>query len=520
MTRAVIYTRKSTTAGLGQEFNSIHAQREACESYARQQGWVVLPAYYDDGGFSGASTDRPAFQRLMEDARRKQFDVIVVHRLDRLSRSLADFVVFMAKLNDYGVSFVAVNQQIDTNTPAGKLMLHMVLSFAEFERSMICERTREKVSAARRKGKWTGGNLPIGYDLVDKKLVVNPEEAEIVREGFRAFIELGSTIAAARHLNSLGHRTKEYTTRDGNEREGHKWMKSDMIRLIRNPLYIGMISSHGQLYPGEHEAIVDREVYDQAQTLMDANAKPSRPRLDRKRYPAEDYLLTGLLRCPNCGYAYTSATTHKKGRRYRFYRAVSQLKRGGEDCSCGSVSANAIEAHVVDCIRQACQFQNLSRQVLARVEQQVRDRRTALRKQLCELPRTIAQLEAAVAQLELQHVRGDKLHQQQLATSRSDLAHSRQQLHTARQDRQALHGSVVEARWVSRMLADFDAVWDAMTAANRRRLVHALVQQVTLDAETDEVQVKLADTLAMTAPASWRNGQAKAQQQRTTEQAA
>ncbi len=500
MTRAVVYTRKSTSQGLEQEFNSIHAQREACEAYARMQGWTVLPNYYDDGGFSGASTDRPAFQRLMEDARRKQFDVIVVHRLDRLSRSLADFVGFMAKLNDYGVSFVAVNQQIDTNTPAGKLMLHMVLSFAEFERSMICERTREKVRASRRKGKWTGGILPIGYDLVDKKLIVNQAEAAIIREAFLFYRETASSIETARHLNKLGHRTKGYTTRDGNVREGHAWTKTDVLRILKNPLYLGLIHSDGKLYSGEHESIIDQATFDHAQELLAGNALPCKPRLDRAPRPRDDYLLTGLLRCARCGYAYTSSTTHKGRLTYRYYRAVSQLKRGGQECSCGNVSALAIEKHVVATIRNACQFNNLSAQVTARVKQQVRNRRDTTRKQLRELPRTIKHLEATVEQLREQRDLAPRDQRdpfrQQLANTLDDLTAARQQLHHAKQERQALHSAVVEARWVSKMLGDFTAVYRAMTQSNRRRLVHALVDRVTLDATTDEVKVTLADTLA------------------------
>lgn len=279
--RAAIYTRKSTSDGLKQEFNSLDAQREACASYAQSQGWRVAGTY-DDGGFTGANIDRPAFQRLLADVEARKIDVVVVYKVDRLSRSLLDFARIMDRFHTAGVAFVSVTQNFSTADAIGKLTLNMLMSFAEFEREMIAERTRDKIVAARRKGKWTGGTVPVGYYVVDHKLVKNAPETVVVKEVFDLYEAHGSVLEVMRVLRARGR-----------TRRRREWSKDAVLRVLRNPLYAGLISAGGELCPAEHEPIVRREQFERVQKLLADKGPPTLAGPGRN--PA--YLLRGLLRC-------------------------------------------------------------------------------------------------------------------------------------------------------------------------------------------------------------------------------
>jgi DNA invertase Pin-like site-specific DNA recombinase len=252
--RAAIYTRKSTSAGLEQDFNSLDAQRDSCTAYIqRQPGWTLVGDSYDDGGFTGANIERPAFQRLLADIEAGKIDVVVVYKLDRLSRSLLDFVKVMERFNAAGASFVSVTQAFSTADAMGRLTLNMLMSFAEFEREMIADRTRDKIAGARRKGKWTGGPRPLGYQVVDKRLVVDELEAVVVREIFSLYLEQRSALAVSRLLNERQRSTKRHRSINGTVREGHGWSKNDVLRILKNPVYAGYMRSRLILNPkGPH----------------------------------------------------------------------------------------------------------------------------------------------------------------------------------------------------------------------------------------------------------------------------
>ena len=269
--RCAIYTRKSTEEGLEQEFNSLDAQREAAEAFIlsqRHEGWTALPDRYDDGGFSGGNLDRPAMQRLMADVEAGKIDCIVVYKVDRLSRSLLDFARVMEVLDRHGCSFVSVTQQFNTTHSMGRLTLNILLSFAQFEREIISERTHDKMSAARQKGKWVGGGMILGYDAADGRLVVNPDEAERVRRVFRLFIEMGSILPTAKELNRRGWGRKAWVGRDGRACGGYPWDKANLRATLTNPAYIGITRYKGEMIPGEHEAIVDRATWDAVQAIF------------------------------------------------------------------------------------------------------------------------------------------------------------------------------------------------------------------------------------------------------------
>src|ERR1035438_4142276 len=264
--RCAIYTRKSTEEGLSQEFNSLDAQREAGEAFIasqRHEGWTLIPDAYDDGGFTGGNMERPALRKLMADIEAEKVDCVVVYKVDRLSRSLLDFARIMGTFEKRGTSFVSVTQQFNTTASLGRLTLNILLSFAQFERELIAERTRDKMSAARRKGKWVGGIPVLGYDVDPHggRLAVNEDEAGRVRAIFDLYLEQRSLIAVARELNRRGWTTKVWVTKDGREHHGKPFTKSSLFRLLTNVIYTGQVNHKGTFYPGEHPQIVDPAVW-------------------------------------------------------------------------------------------------------------------------------------------------------------------------------------------------------------------------------------------------------------------
>jgi site-specific DNA recombinase len=349
-TRCALYTRKSSEEGLDMEFNSLDAQREACEAYVasqKREGWIALPDLYDDGGFSGGTLERPALRRLLADIEDGRVDCVVVYKIDRLSRALIDFTKLIEIFERHGVTFVSVTQQFNTTSSMGRLTLNILLSFAQFEREVIGERIRDKVAASRRKGMWMGGVPPLGYDVKDRKLVVNETEAMLVRHIFERFTRIGSATLLVRELNAAGHHTKSWTSRAGRLREGHPFHKGILYRILVNRVYIGEAVHKGDSYPGEHQAIIDRALWDKVHSITDKNAR-RRGNHTRAATPA---LLKGLIRCAPCGCAMTPSHSNKKGRRYRYYLCMHAIKNGHDHCPVKSVPAGEVEDAVLGQIR-------------------------------------------------------------------------------------------------------------------------------------------------------------------------
>jgi DNA invertase Pin-like site-specific DNA recombinase len=337
--RCAVYTRKSSEEGLEQEFNSLHAQREACEAYIasqRSEGWVLVRDQYDDGGISGGTLDRPAVQRLMEDIEDGLVDVVVVYKIDRLSRSLADFARLVEVFDRNGVTFVSVTQSFNTTSSMGRLTLNILLSFAQFEREVTAERIRDKVAASRRKGMWMGGVPPYGYRVESRKLVVDGERAEHVCWIFARFLEIGSATELAREVDQRGIRTPK----------GNRIDKKYLYRMLNNRAYIGEAVHKGASYPGEHKAIVDRETWDRVHTILKESPRKRAART-RADTPA---LLKGLLHGPD-GAAFSPTHTRKGGRLYRYYVSQTVLRHGAGSCPVGRVPAGEIEAAIVDQLR-------------------------------------------------------------------------------------------------------------------------------------------------------------------------
>ena len=315
--RCAIYTRKSSDEGLDQSFNSLDAQREACEAYIKSQkhdGWKALPARYDDGGVSGGNMDRDALQRLLTEIDEGRVDMVVVYKIDRLTRSLADFAKLVDRLDAAGASFVSVTQQFNTSTSMGRLTLNVLLSFAQFEREVTAERIRDKIAASKKKGLWMGGLVPLGYDKRDDGLVVNQAEAEIVRSLFQAYVRLGNVRQLKQHADDLGHRTKTRTLTSGRVFEGKSFTRGRLYHLLSNPIYHGKIRHKKELYDGVHEAIVDEELWLEVQTTLSRNRVARKARCN-VRNPSP---LAGRVFDGN-GEPLTPSHSNKKGQRYRYY---------------------------------------------------------------------------------------------------------------------------------------------------------------------------------------------------------
>ncbi len=345
--RCAIYTRKSTDEGLEQSFNSLDAQREACAAYVMSQaheGWELSSEHYDDGGWSGGNMERPALKQLLADITAGKVDVIVVYKVDRLTRSLADFARIVEELDRAGASFVSVTQAFNTTTSMGRLTLNVLLSFAQFEREVTSERIRDKVAASKRKGMWMGGPVPIGYRLENRRLVIEPAEAEIVRLVFKRYLALRSIGALVEDLSGRGVRTKMRTYKDGRQVGGIHFTKGMLGHFLKNPIYLGKVPHRGELHDGQHDAIIDVKLWDAVHALSKANG--SDRRLGRKlKAPS---LLTGLLRDPD-GRPMTPVHTTRQDRRYRYY--VSRLAIGEDPNSAWRLPAGDLDRLVVGLIR-------------------------------------------------------------------------------------------------------------------------------------------------------------------------
>lgn len=337
--RCAIYTRKSSEEGLEQEFNSLDAQREACEAYIasqRSEGWVLVRDQYDDGGISGGTLDRPALKQLLDDIEDGLVDVVVVYKIDRLSRSLMDFSKLVEVFDRNGVTFVSVTQSFNTTTSMGRLTLNILLSFAQFEREVTAERIRDKFAASRKKGMWMGGIVPLGYRVESRKLVIEETEAATVRMIFERFVSIGSATVLAKALAAENVRT----------RRGKLVDKGVLYKLLNNRVYIGEAVHKGESYPGEHTAIIDRALWDKVHAILQTSPR-KRASNTRAQTPA---LLKGLIFGPD-GAAFSPTHTKKGDKLYRYYVSQSVLKRGADACPIARVPAAEVETAVIDQLR-------------------------------------------------------------------------------------------------------------------------------------------------------------------------
>jgi site-specific DNA recombinase len=352
-TRCAVYTRKSSEEGLEQSFNSLHAQREACEAYVlsqRHEGWSVIPTPYDDGGFSGGTMERPALKALLAAISAGHVDVVVVYKIDRLTRSLFDFAKIVETLDAHTVSFVSVTQSFNTTTSMGRLTLNVLLSFAQFEREVTGERIRDKFAASKKRGMWMGGNIPLGYDLKDRKLVVNTKEAATVRAIFQIYVDLGAVPKVKAEIDRLKLRTKLHTQVSGKARGGLPFRIGHLYTILRNHLYRGEIKHKSEVYAGDHDPVIDQALWDKVQVQFASNAAIRRSGKSSK----DPSLLAGLL-FDGKDNRMTPSHAAKNGKRYRYYISNSLIagankSRASEPGDGLRIAAQEIEGHVITAI--------------------------------------------------------------------------------------------------------------------------------------------------------------------------
>ena len=488
--RCAIYTRKSTEEGLEQDFNSLDAQRESCEAYIASQkseGWHALPARYDDGGFTGGNMDRPALKQLLADIEAGRVDCVVVYKVDRLSRSLMDFARLVALFEKHDVAFVSVTQRFDTTSSMGRLTLNILLSFAQFEREIIGERIRDKLAAAKMKGKYVGGRPMLGYDIDKRamKMVVNADEAAVVRHIFERFIQVGSCMKVAQELNARGCRMKSWTSSKGRAMGGSTWKKTDVHHVLTNRRYLGLTVHKGRTYEGEHEAIVDQRTWDRAHAMLKTN-RACRTNQTRRKTVA---MLKGLVRCGQCGGAMHDTWTERRARKYRYYVCNKAAKIGMESCAVKSVPAGEVEKAVFQYLRNVFRSPELvARTVRAmqieadRHQNELRGQRKHLEDRMVDLRRSIRNLVdagggAAGGALtdELRRLN------EEYATAEGLLVGIDSQLSSY--ESAPGQNEAVEA------LRHMETLWDELFPGERHRIARLMIEQVTV--EPDGLTIRL-----------------------------
>jgi site-specific DNA recombinase len=367
--RCAVYTRKSTDEGLDQEFNSLEAQRESCLAYITSQkaeGWLAVPDRYDDPAYSGGSTNRPALKRLMADIEAGKVNCVVVYKIDRLSRSLSDFTRMMEVFDRHKVSFTSVTQSFNTATSMGRLTLNILLSFAQFERETTADRIRDKYAASRQKGIWMGGHPPLGYNISNRELVIDREEAEHVRYIFRRFVECGSPTQVTKDLRAAGIQNKSWTTASGVHRPGKPIHKAALYRILKNRVYLGETTYKEESYPGKHKAIITQELWDRVHNLI-AEHRRDRSTLPRGQTP---FPLKGLVRCGHCDMSMRPTHSRKKGKvQYRYYLCINAARAGHDQCQLPSVPAAELERLALSQVQGLLQTPEIIAKALNQVKQ-------------------------------------------------------------------------------------------------------------------------------------------------------
>ena len=492
-TRVAVYCRKSV-ADREQEFGSIDAQREAVEAYIlsqRGEGWKALPERYDDDGFTGANTERPAFQRLLADVEAGNIDVVAVYKIDRLSRSLADFTRLVEAFEKHGVTFVSVTQQFNSTNSMGRLTLNILMSFAEFERETIAERTRDKMLASRRRGMWTGGRPMLGYDIVDKKLVINAEEAERVRGIFALYLEQRGTIAVVEELRARGWTTKSWTNQRGELVEGRPMTKTTLRTLLAHPIYVGRVRAGDRVEDGQHEAILDEATWASTQKVLESN----RGRRGTSRaHHGNPTLLGGIVRCGACSAGMTRSQTTKGNRRYAYYVCQTALKEGAKACPESRVAVGDLEAFVVKHIWAIGHDPEVLAATISAAEENREAQRPAIEAELRRVSREARQVERdrknVVDAIASGTGEASSVLIERLTDLDASLASLTQRGDQARAELAALKEDALDPAAIAAALEDLEPLWEELFLSERVRLIALLLERVEYHGARGEVALK------------------------------
>jgi site-specific DNA recombinase len=463
--RCAVYTRKSTEA-IEDGFNSLDAQRESAENYIKSQknnGWQLLPEHYDDGGYSGGNTERPALKRLMADIEAGKIDILVLYKIDRLSRSILDFMNMAEFFEQHNVSFVSVTQDINTSTSSGRMMLNILMAFSEYERDLITERVLDKIAGAKRRGKFCGGVPILGYDVEDKRLMINNKEAKLIREIFTTYTKLGSGLEVARILNGKGCHTKSWTSKKGKFYPGRKFAPKDVYRILNNPLYIGMVQHNGNIYDGEQEAIIDKKLWDKVQYLLKENSKcPSGESKNSLVSPFK-----GLLVCGYCGGSFGITYTKKKNRRYMYYICIKDNDRAEHECPLRRFAAGAIDKIILQQLSRIFKSPAMLMKTYRELEKLQKEQRAKLLKRFSELK---TEQDEVCKQL---RDGGDIA----ILTPRyTELANS---LDEVKRELESI-GEIYSTDNLAETCGSIKDIWEELFPAERYKLAHQLIDKITL----------------------------------------
>jgi site-specific DNA recombinase len=501
MVRCGIYTRKSTTEGLDSDFNTLDAQREACQAYIasqRSEGWLALSEHYDDGGFTGANIERPALQQLLAEMKSGQIDCVVVYKVDRLSRSLLDFAKLMEVFDRYHVAFVSVTQQFNTANSMGRLVLNVLLSFAQFEREIISERTSDKMCAARRKGKWLGGPPVLGYDVdrERKRLVVIPDEALIVRQLFSLYLEKKSMLLVAQEANRQGWTTKSHITKKGKVRAGLPFDKARLQRILANVTYAGKVKHKGQILAGEQPALVDEQVFRQVQELIHGNRHAG-----GKAYRhVHHVLLKRLLRCGNCGAAMAHTYAKKGNRLYRYYLCTTKQKQGPQACDAPFLPAHEIEACVVALLTRIGRDPELIAQAVMETR-----RRHEAAVAACGIRKIQIQQESQSRQVRIARLMATVKNTtdpprsvlEQLRADEDLADQDKRRLEEVEEEQLRMTAEAVDSEHLVDALTRFESLWGTLVEDEQAQLLHGLLKSVLYNPVNGEVTLEFGPRLSI-----------------------
>ncbi|TNE87297.1 MAG: recombinase family protein [Deltaproteobacteria bacterium] len=490
--RVAIYTRVSTDIQAGREEGSLETQEARLRAYLTSRGDHVVAGVYREEGASGKSLDRPELQRLLRDVQGGQLDLIVVTRLDRLSRSLLDFFEVHALLEKHEVAFTSLNESFDTSTPLGRAMLKLVLVFAELEREQTADRTRQAMRARSERGLWNGGAPPLGYDSQGNgHLDVNDEEARVVRLAFDRYCELRSAPKLAKWLNGEGYRQKRYVSRRKGPTGGKKFSAASVRIMLRNQLYLGKITHKGDVFEGQHDPIVDTDVFDRVQAILDGNAVKKRGPQEGANYP---FPLVGVLRC-SCGYAMSSLSVRKPKRRYFYYECISKTKDPERPCEVKRVRAKALDEAALKVLRDAARSPEIVDAAVEEANRMITEQFGPLQAKVDDQRRELAQVEdegkRLIRKLMLSDLDDNNFGREMV----NELEERRTQLRDAIARGEAELASAemkrLDAEYLREALLNFDAVWDSLDDAEKRELLQTLVLQVVV--HTERIDVDLYD---------------------------
>jgi len=490
--RAACYCRKSTTKNLDSDLTSLDVQRARAEDFIRSQsglGWVVLPERYDDGGWSGGDADRPALNRLLQDIEARKVDVVVVYKIDRLSRSLFDFTRLLRTFESHNVALVSVTEPFNSSTSAGRCLLGVLATFSEYERALCRERTKSKLMAARKAGKYTGGCAPLGLSPKAGKLVISEPEAEVVRAAFAIYIERRSYLDTATELNRRGYRTKCYEARTGRRHGGRQWDKGSVAKLLSNALYVGRVCYEGVEYPGEHEQIVDEATWNAVQAIRRANGRTDGVSPGRNRH---GFLLKGLVHCKPCDAAMTSMFATKRGRRYSYYLCTRAAKEGWALCPSKSVPLAALEQFVVSKIAAIGRDPKLQAEVAAQARRLLEAEVARLRAERDSARRELKGASAALLK------RIEKAGRKPADGAAPDPATEELREKVEALERRvedladalaAAEKKTIDSDDVARALVKFDEVFETLTTVERARLLALVLERIDYDGGTETIDL-------------------------------